>query len=308
MFPIDISCLYPESFAPCDLYKRVDDGEFVFFAKKSIPFDRVVKENLSDNGTRVLYIHNDDIDHYHNYITNELTNLVKNPTIKSEKKAEAVYSSCKLIMKKAFDDPRSTFINQTMSVVMPTVDLIIANDQATKHLVKLTAHDNRTYVHSTNVGIFSIALARIFLGTGNTHDMHRLGLGFFLHDLGKCKIPLEILNKPGAFTPEERTIMNRHPEEGVKLLKESGYATEEAEIIILQHHERDDGKGYPYGLIGKEIHPYARICRLADVYEALTSDRPYHKKHTTFEALKLIQEILGDLDQNLIRCFIRLFA
>ncbi len=73
------------------------------------------------------------------------------------------------------------------------------------------------------------------------------------------------------------------------LLQERGFATEEAEIIILQHHERDDGTGYPYGLSCSDIHPYARICRLADVYDALTCDRAYHRKRTTFEALKLMQ-------------------
>jgi HD-GYP domain-containing protein (c-di-GMP phosphodiesterase class II) len=158
------------------------------------------------------------------------------------------------------------------------------------------------------VGIFSIALARIFFGANSSHDMQRLGVGFFLHDLGKCKLPLEILNKPGALTPEERQVVNRHPEDGSTLLRESGYATEEAEIIILQHHERDNGTGYPNGLKGSEIHPYARICRLADVYDALTSERPYHKKRTTFEALKMIKEEMVDLDQDLINCFIKLFV
>lgn len=308
MFPIEISCLYPESSAPCDLYRKVDDEEFIFFAKKNIPFDKVVQENLRENGTRILYVKNDDIDLYFNYINSELTNLVNNPAVKPENKAIAVYSSCKVIMTKVFDDPRAAFLSQAMSAISPTVDLIISNEQATKHLVKLTAHDNYTYVHSTNVGIFSIALARIFFGANSAHDLQRLGLGFFLHDLGKCKIPLGILNKPGTFTPEEKQIMDRHPEEGVILLRESGYATDEAEIIVLQHHERDDGTGYPYGLKGSDIHPYSRICRLADTFEALTSDRPYQKKRTAFEALKIIKSHMGDLDQDLIKCFIQLFV
>jgi HD-GYP domain-containing protein (c-di-GMP phosphodiesterase class II) len=308
MFPIDISCLYPESSAPCDLYKKIDADEFVFFAKKTITLDIIVKENLKYNGTNTLYIQNDDINNYFLYVNSQLTNLINNPAIKSERKAEAVYSSCRFLMNKVFDDPRATFVNKTMEVIAPTVDLIISNDQATKHLVKLTAHDNYTYVHSTNVGIFSIALARIFFGVNSAHDMHKLRLGFFLHDLGKCKIPLEILNKPGSFTQEERKEMDRHPEEGSKLLRESGYATEEAETIILQHHERDNGTGYPYGLKGSEIHPYSRICRLADTFEALTSDRPYQRKRTAFEALKLIKESMTDMDQDLLQCFIKLFV
>ena len=308
MFPIELFCLHPESLAPCDLYKKTEDGEFVFFAQKSMQINRMVKENLTENEKNKIYVQDDDIDFYFNYLNSELMQLVKSPTAKSEKKAEAVYSSCKVIMQKVFEDPRSEFVNHACDLIVPTVDLIISNDNATRHLVNLTAHDHCTYVHSTNVGIFSIALARIFFGANSSHDLQKLGMGFFLHDLGKCKIPLEILNKPGALTSDERKVINRHPEEGRNLLSESGYATREAEIIVLQHHERDDGTGYPNGLNGSEIHPYARICRLADVYEALTSDRPYHRKRTTFEALKLIKEEMSDLDQDLIGCFIGLFA
>lgn len=308
MFPVDFDSLYTESYAPCDLYKKVEGGDFVFFAQKNIPFDLIAADILSENCANKLYIQHDDIEHYFKFINNELIQLVKNPTIKAEKKAEAVYSSCKMIMNKVFEDPRATFLNQAREMITPTVNLIISNDQATKHLLKLTAHDNYTYVHSTNVGIFSIALARIFLGSDSSHDMQKLGMGFFLHDLGKCKIPLAILNKPGRLSPEERTVINRHPQDGSDLLRESGYATAEAEIIILQHHERDNGSGYPNKLNGCDIHPYARICRLADVYEALTSDRPYHAKRTTFEALKLIKGEMADVDQDLINCFIKLFV
>lgn len=307
MFPIELSCLHPEGFAPCDLYKKADDGDFIFFAKKDLRINKIVKENLTEK-TNNLYINDEDIDCYFNYVNSALAHIVKNPNVRLENKAEAVYSSCKIIMKRVFDDPRSEFINHAYDLITPTVDLIISNDNAAKHLVKLTAHDQCTYVHSTNVGIFGIALARIFFGDASSHDLQRLGMGFFLHDLGKCKIPLDILNKPGALSPGERNIIKRHPEEGRNLLRESGYATEEAEIIVLQHHERDDGTGYPYGLKGHEIHPYARVCRLADVYEALTSDRPYHRKRTTFEALKVLKEEMSDLDQDLINCFIKLFA
>jgi HD-GYP domain-containing protein (c-di-GMP phosphodiesterase class II) len=285
-----------------------DQHDYIFFAKKGIPLNDAVKETLSNNGTNKLFIQENDLESYFNYINDGLRNLVKNPNIDSKTKAEAVQASCKAIMKKVYDDPRALFINSACNMIVPTVDLILSNDQATRHLVQLTAYDHYTYVHSTNVGIFSIALARIFYGANSSHDMQKLGLGFFLHDLGKCKIPLEILNKPGPLTPEERLVVNRHPADGGNLLRECGYATEEAEIIILQHHERDDGSGYPAGLKGSDVHPYARICRIADVYEALTSERPYHKRHTTFEALKVIKEQMVDLDKELINCFIQLFV
>jgi HD-GYP domain-containing protein (c-di-GMP phosphodiesterase class II) len=138
--------------------------------------------------------------------------------------------------------------------------------------------------------------------------MHRLGAGFFLHDLGKCRIPIEIINKPGRLTPRERQVINGHVEAGHRILCDNGMLTDEARTILLEHHERDDGRGYPYGKTGAEIHPYARICRLADIYEALTSERPYHNQRSTFEALKLMKErVVTDVDQELFAHFARLF-
>ena len=108
--------------------------------------------------------------------------------------------------------------------------------------------------------------------------MNELGTGFFLHDLGKVNINQDILNKPGRLTDEEMNEVKRHPAQGFKILNETKHLTEESKLIVLQHHERQDGKGYPKGLKGEAIHIYGRICSIADVYDALTSDRPYRKK------------------------------
>jgi HD-GYP domain-containing protein (c-di-GMP phosphodiesterase class II) len=78
--------------------------------------------------------------------------------------------------------------------------------------------------------------------------------------------------------------------------------------ITLQHHERDNGTGYPYGLKAKDIHPYAKICRLADVYEALTADRPYRKSYSTFEALRIMKDEVGDMDRDMFDQFVKLFG
>lgn len=139
--------------------------------------------------------------------------------------------------------------------------------------------------------------------------MKSLGPGFFLHDLGKTRIPLNVLYKKGPLDPPEWDIVRRHPGDGHDLLEEEGFLTEESSIIALQHHERDDGQGYPNCLPAREIHPYARICRMADVFEALTSDRPYRQKLKTFDALKLMKEkILTDIDKDLFHHFVRLFC
>lgn len=309
LYPIGMDCLHLDLRAPCDLYRRMRTGEFVFFARQGIPFDHRIKASLIEFGVGQLYIQEEDISRFFAYIKETLENIVRDPSTSASKKAAAVHVSCRETMKRAYSDPRASFLQQAHEVITPTVDLIVNDDAATRALIKLTAYDHCTYIHSTNVGIFGVALARIMFGQKSAHDMERLGSGFFLHDLGKCKIPIDILNKPGALTSDERDVVNLHPRNGYDLLKEGGFMTDEAEILTLQHHEREDGKGYPAGLISSEIHPYARICRLVDVYEALTAERPYHQRRSTFDALKFMQEkILTDMDQELMVNFVKLFT
>jgi len=309
LYAIGMDCLHPDLRAPCDLYRRLQTGEFVFFAREGIPFDERVKASLVEFGVECLYIREQDIGRFFLYIKQTLEKIVKDPAASAEHKASVVHMSCRETMRRAYSDPRASFLQQAHEVITPTVDLIVNDEEATRCLIRLTAYDHCTYVHSTNVGIFGVALARIIHGDESAAVMERLGAGFFLHDLGKCMIPIEILNKPGALTAAERQVVNRHPLDGYHLLQERGFMTREAEILTLQHHEREDGKGYPAGLTTPDIHPYARICRLVDVYEALTAERPYHQRRSTFEALKFMQEkILTDIDQELMAGFVRLFA
>jgi len=308
LLPIDVDSLFLGGSCPCDLFRRLQGGEYVLFAAQGHEFDGDSRIRLKQFGTEVLYIRREAATSYSRFLKESLTRLIRNPSISAAAKAQAVQVACREVLRRICEEPRAAFVSQASEIIAPTVELIVASDEAARHLVRLTSFDHATYVHSTNVGIFALALARLFFGADPQHDLHRLGAGFFLHDLGKCLVPLEILNKPGALTAAERQIMNRHVEDGFRLLEESHMLTDEVRTIVLQHHERDNGSGYPYGMTGPDIHPYARICRLADIYEALTSNRPYHTRRSTFEALKFMREtVVADVDEQLFGHFVRLF-
>ncbi len=117
-------------------------------------------------------------------------------------------------------------------------------------------------------------------------DMYELGAGFFLHDIGKVKISVDIINKPGRLTDQEMDIMREHPNESSKILIAADQLTSQAKVIVMQHHERADSSGYPLGLTGFDIHPYASICCLADVYDALTGKRSYKESKPPKVALE----------------------
>jgi HD-GYP domain-containing protein (c-di-GMP phosphodiesterase class II) len=308
-FTVSIDSLLFLEKAPCDLFRRNRGGEYVLLTARHNSLGRQIMDRLQVYGTEELFVRNEESMFFSRVVCARLDELVNDPNTTSAVKAKAIQAACRDTMRRAFEDPRGPFIKQACDVIVPTVDLIVRDDQATKFLVRLTAFDHATYIHSTNVGIFAVALARLFFGLDRSHDMHKLGTGFFLHDLGKCRIPLEILNKPGPLTPEERLVINGHVEEGYSLLGENGIITDEARTITLEHHEKDDGRGYPRGKVGSDIHPYARICRIADIYEALTAERPYHRKRSTFEALKIMKDQeVTDVDQDLFAHFIRLFT
>ena len=135
-----------------------------------------------------------------------------------------------------------------------------------------------------------------------------MAAGFFLHDIGKSIVPLRILNKKGPLTHVEREIIKKHPEKGYQILKKCNEVSEEIKIIILQHHERHNGDGYPKGLKGDQIHIYAKICMIADVFDALTSYRPYKEKYSTFNALKIMNsEMYENFDPRFFESFVKLF-
>ena len=189
------------------------------------------------------------------------------------------------------------------------MDFVLKNNESLQNFIAMTTVDESMYSHCINVGIYSMGITLELLRIKPDLKYYELVAGFFLHDIGKCGTPLEILNKKGPLTNIEWKFIKRHPEEGCYLLKKCKALTTEAEIIISQHHERFNGSGYPQGLLGKDIHLYAKICTLTDVFDALTSERPYRRKYSSFVALKIMKdELQSSFDPTLFNLFVRLFG
>ncbi len=226
-----------------------------------------------------------------------------------EEKARAVQQMSLRMMSHLLEHPTASNIQQAKQTISRIVDLIIRDDGTTKHLVEITSHDYQTYTHSVTVGFLGVSLSKILFRNSDGHDLHELGAGFFLHDIGKVRVDTAIINKPGRLSEQEMGVMRKHPSYGYQLLRKTGQLTGECRQIVLQHHERDDGTGYPRKLRGEEIHLYARICSIADVYEALTTERPYKARMSPFEALSLMKtEMLHHFQKDLFDRFVLLFA
>jgi len=239
----------------------------------------------------------------------ELREAIHDKKLTPEKKSRIVYESSRVLVERLFEDPKAENIGEAKKGIAEVVDLVIGDDATAKEMLKITSYDFYTYTHSVNVGVFSIMLAKHLFKGSDGHDMHELGAGFFLHDIGKVRIDPAIINKAGKVTDEEMKVIRTHPTEGYNILKETNQLTEECMVIVMQHHEREDGTGYPRKLKGDEIHTYGRICCIADVYDALTAQRSYQEPRSTFDALKLMKEkLLNHFQQEMFEKFVLLFT
>jgi HD-GYP domain-containing protein (c-di-GMP phosphodiesterase class II) len=241
-------------------------------------------------------------------ITKALKEAIEDQAMLPEKKAATVYEHSRELMNKLFAGPSAEAIGVTKEAIGNIADLIIADDETALNLLKITSHDFYTYTHSVNVGVLGISLAKRLYGKTSEHDMRELGAGFFLHDLGKVRIDPEILNKPSRLDDDEMNTMRIHPYQSFRILEESSHLSVECRVIAMQHHEREDGTGYPRRLMGNEIHDYARICCIADIFDALTAERSYKKALTPFHALQIMKEqLLGHFHKEIFANFVLLF-
>jgi HD-GYP domain-containing protein (c-di-GMP phosphodiesterase class II) len=170
-------------------------------------------------------------------------------------------------------------------------------------VVRLKHHDDYTYLHSVAVAALMVGVGTRIGLTGDA--LREAGMAGMLHDLGKAVMPHQVLNKPGALTDEEFQIMKAHPRRGYDMLLEGGGASAAVRDVALHHHEKYDGRGYPDGLAGEAISELARIGAICDVYDAISSNRPYKKAWGPAESVQRMAGWKGHFDDYLFKAFVR---
>ena len=223
------------------------------------------------------------------------------------KQARVIHRNARNQLDSMFDDARmgkNIDVTGAKEMVSDLVESIVRNPDAQLWLTNLRKRDEYTAIHSMNVCIFALTFARYL--KFNEEEMNEIGIGALMHDIGKMRVPLEILNKEGKLTTEERAIVKQHAQHGYDILKESKDLPPSTLEVVYAHHERKQGSGYPRGLIEDQIHLFARIVAIVDVYDAITSDRVYHHGMNTLDALKnMFKWRENDLDTELVEDFIQ---
>jgi putative nucleotidyltransferase with HDIG domain len=189
------------------------------------------------------------------------------------------------------------------SLVADMSDSLMRNSHALLGLVRIKRSDEYTYLHSVAAAALMMALSRSYGCDEQTIKM--AGMAGLLHDLGKVEMPEHILNKPGKLTEAEFDVMRGHPQAGEKLLRALADVPPEVMDACLHHHEKMDGSGYPGKLAGDEISLMARMAAICDVYDAITSNRPYHSGDDPSIALSRMAKWPGHFDAKLFQLFVR---
>lgn len=233
--------------------------------------------------------------------------LEQNNFQKELKVARKLHTRTRTYIDQALEDVRlgqAVDTDAAKELVTEVANSITRSPHALVWLTNLKERDEYTSIHCMNVCVMAVSFGRT-LGMEKA-ELEILGLGGLLHDLGKMRVPLEILNKPSKLTFEEFEIMKTHPVEGYNMLKEQSDLPSEVLDIVKHHHERRNGKGYPSQLGGDEINNMTRIVAIVDVYDAITSDRVYHDAISPYDALKNMYEwVKEDFDKDMIEKFIK---
>lgn len=222
--------------------------------------------------------------------------------------ARLVYTAAKTVIEEAMLDVRmgrDINMDAVNQVVTEMADSVLRNPDALTSLSRLKHFDEYTFFHSVNTSLLALSLGRNLGFDGAL--LHQLGVGTLLHDIGKTKIPLEILNKPGKYEAHEFEIMKQHVMRGAEILSGTTGLTDNFLKPALEHHERVDGTGYPYRRRRDEISQFGMMAAVVDIYDALTSDRCYHKAKPAHETLQFLYTISqkGHLDPVLVQRFIQ---
>jgi putative nucleotidyltransferase with HDIG domain len=279
------------------------ENEYVLYRAPNLPFTEKTRETLLEAGVNQLYISNKDRKFYQNYVESELNNIINDKTIDDASKSAVIYDSAKLMVKDLMDKPSlPENMHRSMALVESTALYLLKTQDTFHSMLKTMSFDYSTYTHSVNVCTYALALANK-IDMDNKEKLLILGTGALLHDIGKSRVPTAILEKNGFLNESEMEVVKRHPQYGFEIVINSEIIPHDAHYPILQHHEREDGTGYPHGLKSQDIHFYSKIVAIADVFDAMTTERTYRNAKGAYPTLSEMYANADSFDRDLLKEF-----
>ncbi|NQU42745.1 HD domain-containing protein [bacterium] len=280
---------------PFHLYSPLGKDRVVPFLSRGekIPA-RLYDAILRGRATPYFYVRSDERASLYRYEEDLLDEILETSQTPLSLRCRALHNLTAHLAREAYENPhRDTLSRQSAHCQKVTAFLDRHPPAVARTLTRMGDRRYSDHGHAVNVGFLSLAMAKTVHGRILDSGDEEMASGFFLYDVGKSRIQRQILDKPGPLKKEEWAEVRKHPIYGHSLLERSCFFDQPALQIALAHHERLDGRGYPWGLCGREIHPFARICALADTFDALTAHRPHKSALSIYSALSLMKQDLG---------------
>ena len=304
--PIVLATLRPDSVLPVDMYVSFETDERPqLYRDRSYPLSSDDLERLCHRGIKVVYIPDYQLSGYQDYLCEQLGHVLLDDNQPVTARYQFLSETARGMLDRAFSS-RDT--NEKIGVATNLgdymVDIFAEETPAASDVLQVLRHDYCTFAHSFNVASYCVLLAKR-LGITGRSELQELAVAGLLHDLGKLNVPPTILNKKGRLTSEEFEVIKRHPTDGFLQLCSRDDLTRGQLMVVYQHHERLDGSGYPCRAVADDIHPYAKLCAVVDVFEAMTSARPYRGPMPTQQVIEFLAGQSGsELDQEIVKCWI----
>jgi len=301
--------LFPEALGDFSVFLW-QGGDFVLYTKSGQKFTAKHRQVLHKNDVKEVYIQGSERPQYEKYIELHLGKILLDEELPIETRSQVFYEASTVVMQDVFDRKlptalRAKHFNRISEIVKSSIKFL-AEDASLSAVAPFISHDYKTYTHCMHVFIFSVAVFQTY--DMPDQEIFECGLGALLHDVGKAKIPRRILNKRGSLTQSEREVIKEHPVHGISMCAHLPMSQNTINCILF-HHEKLDGTGYPAGLKGDNIPMPVRIISLSDIYDALTTARPYAEAMQPYEALTLIRHDMRDgVDMNVFKRFVSVLS
>ncbi len=288
--PVSVATLYPTEGLGVDLYFRPPGcDEPILYCASTLTVKQADLWRLEDSGVTRLYIRRDDRRTYQQFLRQHLDGWLRDPAQPMKARAAMLNEVVRDVLNESFASGQTDqIVESARELGMRAAELLTSEPVVFQDVVRVLHHDYTTFTHSANVCYYSVLLAAM-LELPET-DIVQIAIGSLVHDIGKIDIDERILIKEGPLTEPERRQIRTHPTSGFRKLSKRTELSQGQLLMAYQHHERVDGSGYPVGAVGDEIHPWARLCAIVDVYEALTSMRPYRQSLTPTTALSVMSK------------------
>lgn len=260
-------------------------------------------------GVDALYIRSSDYAEFQSELAASLETILRRDAVPPAWRICALQAAVETAVGKALrminSDP---LVQQSMTLGRQVAGLLHNSNTLPSDLFQVLRHDYYTFTHMMNVSSYSVVLAEA-LGIQDQNQLEQIATGGMLHDLGKRLIPPLILNKPKRLSEKEYDLIQTHPQKGYEELLGRNEISHGQLMMVYQHHENIDGTGYPVRITGVEMHDWARICAVVDVFDAMTCERPYRKALGIGHVLEFMDSVAGThLDKDMVQCWAELMS